>query len=87
MAFYVSEGSHLVCTVGVNSVDQIPVGILHVLKADIPQNTSVVKQNINAAEGLNSGFDDSITILDAVVVGDGLTAGGADLIDDNICGL
>lgn len=82
-----AEGSHLVCTVGVNSVDQIPVGILHVLKADIPQNSSVIKQNINAAEGLNSGFDDSITVLDAVVVGDGLTAGGADLIDNDICGL
>jgi hypothetical protein len=83
----VSEDSHLVCTVGVNCVDQIPIGILHVLKANIPQDTSVIKQNINATEGLNSGLDDSITVLDAVVVGDGLTAGGPDLLDDNICGL
>lgn len=82
-----SENSHLVCTVGVNCVDQIPIGILHILKANIPQDTSVIKQNINAAEGLNSGLDDSITVLDAVVVGDGLTASGPDLLDDNICGL
>lgn len=70
-----------------NSVDQIPIGIFHVLKANIPQDTSVIKQNINAAEGLNSGLDDRITVLDAVVVGDGLTASGPDLVDDNICGL
>lgn len=82
-----SEDSHFVCTVGVNSVDQIPIGIFHVLKANIPQDTSVIKQNINAAEGLNSGLDDRITVLDAVVVGDGLTASGPDLVDDNICGL
>lgn len=82
-----SKDSHLVCTVGVNCVDQIPVGILHILKANIPQDTSVIKQNINAAEGLNSGLDDSITVLDTVVVGDGLTASGADLLDNNICGL
>lgn len=82
-----SEDSHFVCTVGMNSVDQIPIGIFHVLKANIPQDTSVIKQNINAAEGLNSGLDDRITVLDAVVVGDGLTASGPDLVDDNICGL
>lgn len=82
-----SEDSHFVCTVGMNSVDQIPIGIFHVLKANIPQDTSVIKQNINAAEGLNSGLDNRITVLDAVVVGDGLTASGPDLVDDNICGL
>lgn len=82
-----SEDSHLVCTVGVNCVDQIPVGIRHVLKANIPQDTSVIEQNINATEGLNSRLDDSITVLDAVVVGDSLTASGPDLLDDNICGL
>ena len=82
-----SEDSHLVCTVGVNCVDQIPVGILHVLKANITQDTSIIKQNINAAEGLYSGFNNSITVLDTVVVGDGLTASGADLLDDNICSL
>jgi hypothetical protein len=82
-----SECAHLVCTVGVNSVDQIPVGILHVLKADIAQNTSVVEQNINAAEGLDGGLDNGFAILDTVVVGDGLAASGADLLDDIICGL
>jgi multifunctional beta-oxidation protein len=42
---YLSEDSHLVCTVGVNSVDQIPVGILHVLKANIP---SIIETAIKA---------------------------------------
>lgn len=79
--------AHLVCTVGVNSVDQIPVGILHVLKANIPQNTGIVEQNIDAAERLDGGLDDSFTVLNAVVVGHGLAAGGTDLLDDIICGL
>lgn len=70
-----------------DSVDQIPVGILHVLKADIPQDTSVVEQDIDAAEGLDGGLDDCFTVLDAVVVGNGLAAGGTDFLDDIICSL
>ena len=78
---------YLVSTVGVNGVDEIPVGILHVLEADIPENTSVVEQNIDAAEVLDGRLNDGLTVLDAVVVGNRLAAGGADLLNDDICGL
>lgn len=79
--------SHLVCTVGVNTVDQIPICVLHVLEADIPKDTGVVEKHIDAAKVLNGRLDNRLAVLHAVVVGDRLTAGGADLIDDNICGL
>lgn len=70
-----------------NAVDQVPVLILHVLKADIPEDTGIVKQDINTAEVLNSGINDSLSVLNTVVVGNRLTTGGADLLDNEICGL
>lgn len=78
---------YLVSTVGVNAVDEIPVGILHVLEADIPQDTGVVEQNIDTAEVLDSRLNDGLAVLDAVVVGNRLAAGGADLLNNKVCGL
>jgi hypothetical protein len=71
----------------VNSVDQVPVGILHVLEANVAQDTSIVEEDINTTEVLNSGLDDGFAVLDTVVVGDRLAAGGPDLFDDIICSL
>lgn len=70
-----------------NLVDQIPVLVLHVLEADIPQNTSVIEEDVNTAKVLNSRVNNGVTVLDAVVVGNSLAAGGPDLINDDICGL
>lgn len=70
-----------------NAVNKIPVGILHVLEANIPENTGVVEQNIDTAEVLDGRLNDGLTVLDTVVVGNRLAAGGADLLDDDICGL
>lgn len=75
---------YLVCTVGVDTVDQVPVLVLHVLEADIPQDTGVVEKHIDAAKVLDSGIDDALAVLDAVVVGYRVTASGADLVDDHI---
>jgi hypothetical protein len=71
----------------VNAVNKIPVGILHVLEANIPENTGVVEQNIDTAEVLDGRLNDGLTVLDTVVVGNRLAAGGADLLNDDICGL
>lgn len=70
-----------------NAVNKIPVGILHVLEANIPENTGVVEQNIDTAEVLDGRLNDGLTVLDTVVVGNRLAAGGADLLNDDICGL
>lgn len=70
-----------------NTVDEIPVRVLHVLEADIPQDTRVVEKHIDTAKVLDGSLDDSLAVLDAVIVGDSLAAGGPDLIDNDICGL
>lgn len=70
-----------------NSNNQIPVGILHVLEADISQDTGIVDQNIDPAEVLNGGLDDLVAILDAVVVANGLSTSSFDFVYDNIRGL
>lgn len=79
-----SGNPYLVGTIRVNPVDEIPVLVFHVLEADITQNTGIVEQDIDAAKGLDGGVDDSVTILNAVVVGHGLASGGPDLLNDDI---
>ena len=77
----------LVCSVDMDAVDQIPVRLFHVLEADISQDTGVVDENIDAAEGINGCLDNSLSVFYRVVVGDRLAASGADRLDDFICGL
>jgi hypothetical protein len=71
----------------VNLVDEIPVLVRHVLEADVAQDAGVVEKNIDAAKVLDGCLDDLFAELDTVVVGDGLAARGADLVDDDIGGL
>jgi len=54
--------------------NQIPVGILHVLEADITKDTSIVDEDIYPTKGLDSRIDDPVAILNRVVVGDSVTA-------------
>lgn len=68
-------------------VDQIPILILHVLEADVTEDASIVDEDVDAAKGLDGGLDDPVTILDTVVVGDGLSTGSLDLFDNHVCGL
>ena len=74
--------TNLVCSVDVDLHDQVPILILHVLEADVSQDASIVDQDVYPAEILDGGIDDSLAILDAVVVGNRLTASGFDLVDD-----
>ena len=67
-----------------NLHDQIPVLILHVLEANVAQNTGIIDEDVNPAKILDCSLDDPITIFDAVVVGHCLSAGGFDLVDDDI---
>ena len=68
-------------------VDQIPVLIFHVLEADIPQDASIIDEDINAAKILNSGVDNLLACFNAVVVGHRLAAGGFDFLHNQVCGL
>jgi hypothetical protein len=71
----------------VHSVNQIPVIVLHVLKRDISQDSRVVDQDIDAAKVLNGSINNSLSVLHAIVVGDGFAASLADFFNDNIGGL
>jgi hypothetical protein len=77
----------LVCSIDVDSVDQIPVRLLHILEADIAQDAGIVDEDIDAAEGVDGCLDDGFPVLDRVVVGDRFAACGADGVDDFVCRL
>jgi hypothetical protein len=70
-----------------NTDNQIPILVCHVLEADIAKDTSVIEEDIDPAVVLDGGFYDLFTIFDAVVVGDCFAACGFDFVDDYICGL
>jgi hypothetical protein len=74
----------LVCALDVDIDDEVPVLVGQVLEGDITQDTGVVDEDINAAEGLDGGLDDLLALGDRVVVGNGLAASGLDLVDNNI---
>ena len=76
--------SHLVGTISVNLVNKIPVLVLHVLKANIPENTSIVNEDIDPAKVLDSRVDNGFTVLDTVVVGSSLASGSFNFIDHDI---
>ena len=78
---------YLIGALDMDRVDQIPVLILHVLEADVSEDASIVDEDINAAKGLDSGLNDPVTILNAIVVGDRLSAILLDLVHDDISSL
>lgn len=65
-----------------NSHDQVPVVIRHILEADIPQDPCIVDENVDAAIGMDCCFDDLLTLDNIVVVGDCLSTGRIDLGHD-----
>lgn len=70
-----------------DSHDEVPVSILHVLEADVPEDTSIVDEDIYPAKVLDGSLNDLVAIFDRVVVGNCAASRGLDLFDDDICGL
>ena len=66
------------------SDDQVPVLVLHILEADIPQDTSIIDEHVDAAVVLDGRLDDLLAVGHAVVVGYCFAARGFDLVDDDI---
>lgn len=64
--------------------DQIPIGICHILEADISQDSGIVQQYINSAEGVDCSFYDFLAILDAVVICYSFAASGTYFIDNYV---
>lgn len=74
----------LVCSLDVHLHNEVPVLILHVLEADIPEDAGIVDEHVDPAKGLDRRLDDLVSILNRVVVRDGLAAGGCDFVDDSV---
>ena len=66
----------------VDLVDEVPIGLCHLLERDIAQDAGVVDQDVELAPRVDRGLDDLIAVLDGVVVGDRLAAFLFDLGDD-----
>ena len=67
--------------------DQIPIRIRHILETNIPQDTRIIDEHVNPSKVLDGRLDDLVSILDTIVVGNGHSSGGANLIHDLICSL
>src|SRR5436190_23767487 len=74
----------LVRTFNVDIHYKVPVLVLHVPEADISQDTSIIDEDVDAAEVLNGGLNDLVAFDHAVVVGHGLATRSFDFIDHNI---
>jgi hypothetical protein len=74
----------LVCSIDVHLIDEVPIRLLHVLEADIAQNTRIVDQDIDATEVVDGSLDNVLAILNRIVVGNSLSALRLDLVDNGI---
>ena len=70
----------------VDLVDEVPVGLRHLRERDVAEDAGVVDDDVDLAERVDRGLDDLVAVLDRVVVGDRLAAGGLDLGDDLVGG-
>src|SRR5260370_27302235 len=67
----------------------LPVDMRHAMKDAVAQDAGVVDDAVDTAEGLERGADDALgagRVGDAVGIGDGRTAGCADLVHDLLGG-
>ena len=75
---------YLVSASYVNLNYQVPVVVSHILEADIPENASIVQQDVYSAELSDGRVDDSIPVFDAVVIGNGISTRSPYLVDHSV---
>jgi hypothetical protein len=68
----------------VHAVDEVPVLLAHLLEAGVAQDAGVVDDDVDALPRVERTLDDLRPVLDRVVVGHGLAAGGLDLLDHRV---
>lgn len=71
-------------TVGVHIGDQLEVQIGHLLELGIAQDSGVVDHHMDRSKRLDGGLDDLLAVQHVVVVGNGLSAQLADLLDHQV---
>lgn len=67
-----------------NLVNKIPILVLHVLKANVPQNARIVNENINSTKALYGRINNPLAIGNAIVIGHGLSSILLDFVNDNV---
>src|SRR5690606_23020961 len=70
---------NLVGTLDVDLVDQVPVGVLHLVERLVAQDAGFVHDHVDAAEAVQRALHDLATVGHRVMVGHGFATGGADL--------
>ena len=63
---------------------QIPVLIRHILEAYIAQDAGIVQEHIYSAEVLDGSVDDTVAVLDAVIVRNSFASSSSDIVDDHV---
>lgn len=65
-----------------NSHNDVPIGVLHILQSNVSQDTCVVNKHIDPAEVFDGSLDDLIALLNGIVICYGLATSVDDLFDD-----
>lgn len=71
-------------TENMNFEDELPVNIFHFLERNISKDASIIDKHVNTSEVINGCFNDFLSKLHWIVVGNSNTTLSFDLIDDNI---
>ena len=66
--------------------DDVPIFLGHFLERNVAKNTSVIHEDIDGTECIDSGLDDLFSKLDRIIICDSLTTSSFDLVDDNVGG-
>ncbi|MNI35925.1 hypothetical protein D3C73_899620 [compost metagenome] len=69
-----------------DAVNQVPVGVVHLVKRLVAQDPGIVDHHVDSAEGIEGVLDDFVAVGDRVVVGFGNAARFANLGHHPVCG-
>ncbi|CAE6894906.1 conserved protein of unknown function [Pseudomonas marincola] len=73
---------YFISTLDMDLVDKIPVGVFHLVKGLVAQDTGIVDHHINASKLSNGVGDNLVTVGHRVMVGNRSTARRADFLDN-----
>lgn len=79
-----SSFGYFVGSVEMNRHNLVPLFIGHCSERFVTQDTSIVDDDVNCAEGLHTGFDDSFAILNGMLIAHSLSTSLADLCNSGV---
>ena len=73
-----------VCSVHVNFDDEIPIGVSHVLEANISEDARIIEKDVNSPKFFDCSLNDEFAILNTVIICNGFSSIGTDFVNDNV---